>query len=136
MARRKRRRNTRNKQSISRPSRLRFSEIAKRTTRRYDRWRRNRHLRNVEAWNRRNRIRREYIKRGMKPPTLYDTRKKLQGVGRTILNRHMLTDKKASPLVCAMRKERKEIMFAKNKAGKSGQKPARWNQQSKLKCKE
>lgn len=37
-------------------------------------------------------------------------------------------------LVCVRRARRKEVLFAKNKAGKRGQRKARWSQWSKYKC--
>lgn len=39
-----------------------------------------------------------------------------------------------STLVCVRRKIRKEVMFAKKKAGKKGQRRPRWNYYSKIKC--
>ena len=40
----------------------------------------------------------------------------------------------AETLVCVRRKRRKEVLFAKRKTGKGGQKKARWSKWSKYRC--
>lgn len=48
---------------------------------------------------------------------------------------HIMFENPKKVLTCVRRKIRKEVLFAKRKTGRSGQKRPRWTEYSKIRCK-